>query len=481
MKNTAYPAAWVGGQRLASDGARTPLFAAASGAQIGWQQAATPGQVDAAVAAARTALPAWRDAPPAARAAVLREVTALVEARRETLVQLQMQVNGKPRAEAELDAADVAACFAYYAELCEQGLAFAAEAVDVADAAVSVRRAYAAVGVAALIVPWNFPTVTTAWKLAPALAAGCTVVLKPSELTSPAELALFELLIEAGVPDGVVNLVNGGAAVGAALAAHEGIDKISFTGSTAVGAKIMQQAALGMKRVTLELGGKSALIVREDADVALAVQLAVAGAFANAGQMCSATSRILVHDALYRRFMSDFEAAVRDLVVGPPESEASQIGPLISRAHVDRVQALLQQGVGEGAQIAFTGRLADRAGDGFFMAPVVIAEPPPDNLLWCEEIFGPVACVRSFRSDDEALASANATPYGLVATVVTEDAVAAARYEAGLRAGLVWVNTPQLIFPQVCWGGLGASGIGRELGLEGLRAYQELRHVVARR
>jgi betaine-aldehyde dehydrogenase len=480
MSDAVFPAARIAGQNLYSPQARSAIFSAASGAPIGWQQIASAEQIDQAVASARSAFPAWRDTPAAARGELLRAITALVEARREPLIQLQMRVNGKPRAEAELDVADVAACFAYYAELCAQGDAFAAEAVGVPDEGVAALRVHTAVGVAALIVPWNFPMVTTAWKLAPALAAGCTVVLKPSELTSPAEHALFELLAEAGVPPGVVNLVNGGGPVGAALAAHAGIDKISFTGSTAVGREVMRQAADGMKRVTLELGGKSALIVREDADVELAVQLAVAGAFANAGQMCSATSRILVHDGIYRRFMSAFEIAVRELVVGPPAHAPSQMGPLVSKGQLARVRALLEQGVAGGAQIAFAGRLADCAGDGYYMAPVVVAEPPTDNLLWREEIFGPVACVRSFCDDAEALALANDTRYGLVATVVTESAEAAELYRQGLRAGLVWINTPQLVFPQVCWGGLGASGLGRELGLEGLRAYQELRHAVRR-
>ncbi|MBV8125914.1 MAG: aldehyde dehydrogenase family protein [Burkholderiaceae bacterium] len=481
MNEPVFPAACIAGERLYAPASRTPVFSAASGALFGWQQVASPQQIEAAVQSARSAFPAWRDTPATVRGELLRAVTALIESRRDFLVQLQMRVNGKPRAEAELDVSDLAACFAYYGELCAEGGLFDREPVAVPESGVAAERFHAPVGVAALIVPWNFPMVTTAWKLAPALAAGCTVVLKPSELTSPAELALFELLAEAGVPPGVVNLVNGGAKVGAALAAHPGVDKISFTGSTAVGAQVMRQAADGMKRLTLELGGKSALIVREDADMALAVELAVAGAFGNAGQMCSATSRILVHDSVYRKFMSAFETVVHDLVAGPPEHAASQMGPLISKAQLGQVQAKVKQGLAAGAQTAFSGRLADCAGEGFFMAPLVVAEPAPDNVLWTEEIFGPVACVRSFRDDAEAIAAANDTAYGLVATVVTESAEAGELYRAGLRTGLVWINTPQLIFPQVCWGGFGASGLGRELGLEGLRAFQELRHVVRRR
>ena len=445
MNHPSYPSVRIGSESLRSPDDRTAIFAAARGAQIAWQETASAAQVNAAVAAARAALPAWRALSCQARGSLLHRIAALVEAERGALVARQMQVNGKPLHEADLDVSDVAACFSYYAGLCLQGDAFAAEQVALPDPAVVASRSYEAIGVAALVVPWNFPMVTTAWKLAPALAAGCTVVLKPSELSSPVEHALFELLVKAGIPAGVVNLVNGGATVGAALVGHDVIEKISFTGSTAVGRQIMRAAAERLKRVTLELGGKSALIVREDADLALAVQLAVGGAFTNAGQMCSATSRILVDERLYERFMREFESAVQTLVVAPPDHPACGMGPLISHVHRARVQALLAKGIEAGARVAFSGRLSDDGGDGFFMAPVVMDAPREDNPLWREEIFGPVACVRPFGSDEEALASANATEYGLVATVLTTNAEAAALYESGLRAGLVWINTPQLI------------------------------------
>lgn len=453
---------------------------ASTGDTIGWQEHANAELVDRAVHAAHDALITWRHTTPAARGRLLRKIAELLEADRARLAAMQMQVSGKPPFEADLDVSDAAATFNYYASLCEDAAVFATESVAVPDDTLLAERVHEPVGVAALIVPWNFPMVTTAWKLAPALAAGCAVVIKPSELTSPVEHMLAEIVSEAGVPDGVVNVVNGGGEVGAWLTAHPLVDKISFTGSTASGRKVMQAAAQDMKRITLELGGKSALIVREDADVTQAVSLAVSGAFANAGQMCSATARILVHDNVYRRFMAAFETAVRAIVVAPPADQAA-MGPLISAAQHARVAALVAQGVEAGAQIAFAGKLDPACHAGFFMAPVVIAEPAADNVLWTDEIFGPVACVKSFRSDHEAIALANDTCYGLVATVVTNDAKAARRYKEQLRAGLVWVNTPQLIFPQVCWGGFGLSGIGRELGVAGLRSYQELRHTVGLR
>jgi betaine-aldehyde dehydrogenase len=477
------PAATIAGTRYGASNweAGNAIHDASTGEVIGWQEHADAAQIDAAVRAARAALDAWRNRTPAARGEVLRKIAELLATERAALSAMQQQVSGKPPLEADTDVSDAIATFDYYADLCVDGSLFAADALALPDDTVTGERHYEAVGVAALIVPWNFPMVTTSWKIAPALAAGCTVVLKPSEFTSPVEHRLAEIMTAAGVPDGVVNLVNGGGDVGAQLAAHPLVDKISFTGSTAVGRKVMQSAAQDMKRVTLELGGKSALIVRADADIEHAVALAVGGAFTNAGQMCSATSRIIVHDDVYRKFMAAFEAAVRALVVGSPRTENVAMGPLVSGAQRARVQALLDQGVADGAKIAFSGALDGACAEGFFMAPVVVAEPDTANVLWTEEVFGPVACVKSFRTDDEAIALANDTRYGLVATVVTRDDEAARRYRNALRAGLVWINTPQLIFPQVCWGGLGLSGIGRELGVAGLRSYQELRHTIASR
>ncbi|MCM2493830.1 aldehyde dehydrogenase family protein [Burkholderia glumae] len=478
-----YPAATIAGaHHYRGDTARDTrhaLYHAASGEPAGWQERASAAQIDAAVAAARDALPGWRATAPAERGRLLREIAARIDADGVELAALQSRISGKPPAEAEIDVGDAAATFRYYATLCDDEASFGPEPVAVPGAAIEAERAYQPVGVAALIVPWNFPMVTTAWKLAPALAAGCTAVLKPSDLSSPAEHRLIALLHAAGVPAGVVNVVNGGAEVGAQLTAHAHIDKISFTGSTAAGRHVMRTAAERMTRVTLELGGKSALIVRDDADLELAISLAMGGAFANAGQMCSATSRILVHERIHGAFMAGFERAVRALVVAPPQVAGAAMGPLISAAHRARVDAAIDAGLAAGAEIAFAGRLDPACGEGFFRAPVVVAEPAPDNPLWTDEVFGPVACVKSFRNDDEAIALANDTRYGLVATVVTRDDAAARRYTTALRAGLVWINTPQLIFPQVCWGGLGLSGIGRELGLAGLRSYQELRHRIA--
>ncbi|WP_158937467.1 aldehyde dehydrogenase family protein [Burkholderia sp. S171] len=456
----------------------TPVLSASTGEVLAWQHTASQALINDAVVSATVAFRAWRKTSPAERGAILRSIADLVNGRREELARLQMLVSGKPRLEAVADVNDVIATFAYYADLCFAGSLFTEVSVAIPEDAIHAASSYDAIGVAALIIPWNFPMVTTAWKVAPALAAGCTVVLKPSELTSLAEDALIDVFDEAGVPPGVVNVVNGGANVGAALVAHPDVAKISFTGSSIVGKKVLLASAERMTRLTLELGGKSSLIVCEDADLEDAVALAVAGAFTNAGQMCSATSRILVHSSLYDDFMARFEAVVKSMVVGPPSNPKSQMGPLVSAAQLSRVANAVADGLQDGARLAFSGTIDDQVREGFFLAPQVIADPDIDNVLWRDEIFGPVACVKPFQSDEEAIGLANDTQYGLVATVVTRDAARAEHMRAELRVGLVWINTPQLIFPQTSWGGMGQSGIGRELGIAGLRSYQELRHVV---
>lgn len=456
----------------------TPVISASTGEVLAWQQTATRSQINSAVASATDAFSAWRETTPDERGVILRRIADLVDLRRNELTSLQMRVSGKPRLEAVADINDVIETFCYYGYLCRHGGVFAHEPVDIPEVAIEAARSYDPVGVAALVVPWNFPMVTTAWKVAPALAAGCTVVLKPSELTSLAEDALVSLFADAGLPPGVVNVVNGGAQVGSALINHPDIAKISFTGSTAVGKKVLAAAVGSMKRVTLELGGKSSLIICEDADLDHAVELAMGGAFANAGQMCSATSRILVHASLHDGFMARFEAAVKALVVAGPDNPLSEMGPLISAAQLSRVTNAVADGILAGANLAFSGNVHSEVRDGFFMAPHVISEPDTTNALWRDEIFGPVACVKSFETDEQAVHFANDSDYGLVATIVTSDAARAERMRAELNVGLVWINVPQLVFPQTGWGGMRLSGIGRELGIAGLRGYQELRHVV---
>lgn len=455
---------WQAGEHLLE------VIAPATEAPLAAVAGATAADVERAVAAASRAFDGWATTAPGERAACLRRIAQGLAEQREALLALQCANNGKPRFEAELDVDDAIATFEYYAGL----------AASQADAEVplpvegfSARLRREACGVVGLIVPWNFPMVTTAWKLAPALAAGCTVLLKPSEVTPLAELAMARIVAASGLPAGVFNVLCGtGEAVGSAMAAHPGIAKISFTGSNAVGVRVMQSAAHTVKGVSLELGGKSALLVLEDADLDQAVTLAAGGGFFNAGQMCSATSRVLVAAPLYEAFLARLVAAAEAMQAG------TDIGPLVNATQYQRVLAHVRQGQAAGAVVRCGGGRPAHLRQGYFIAPTVFTEVPLASALWREEIFGPVLCVRPFADLDEAVRLANDTEYGLVASVVGGDDAVLEAVANRLRAGTVWLNSPQAIFPQTAWGGYKQSSLGRELGPWGLAAFQEVKHVV---
>ncbi len=435
--------------------------------------------VDRAVAAAAEAFKAWSKTTGAERAAILRNIANGVRNGREHLMKLQSSNNGKPLFEAVIDVDDVIATFEYYAGLADSLDAKNDAEVPLPSDDFSARVRREPCGVVGLIVPWNFPMVTTAWKLAPALAAGCCVVLKPSEVTPLAELELAAIIAESGLPDGVFNLVCGtGLAVGAPLAADPRIAKVSFTGSNAVGVQVMQRAAETVKGVSLELGGKSSLLVLADADLDLAVELACGGAFFNAGQMCSATSRVLVADELADEFLTRLKARAERIRVADPFDPDVEMGALVNQAQYQRVLGHIDRGLSAGAKLVCGGNRPADLARGYFLQPTVFTEVPLDSALWCEEIFGPVVCVRSFATEAEAIALANDSRFGLVASVVTRDAEAADRVADALQAGLVWLNAPQVIFPQTAWGGYKQSSLGRELGPWGLAAFQEIKHVV---
>lgn len=435
--------------------------------------------VDDAVHAARAAFGGWSQTTGAARAMILRRIADGVAARRGRLIELQSSNNGKPGFEAAIDVDDVIATFNYYADLAEasDGQQDRAVQLPVEDFTARLRREPC--GVVGLIVPWNFPMVTTAWKLAPALAAGCCVLLKPSEVTPLAELELAQIIAASGVPAGVFNVVCGtGVSVGASLSAHPGIAKVSFTGSNAVGVQVMQRAAETVKGVSLELGGKSSLLVMADADLDLAVDLASGGGYFNAGQMCSATSRVLVAQEILEPFLERLVAKVRSIKVAGPGDEDAEMGPLVNQAQYRRVVAHIEAGKDSGARLLCGGvRPADQP-RGYFLSPAIFSNVPLDSALWRDEIFGPVLCVRGFSSQAEAVALANDTQFGLVASVVSRDLDAAERIANALEAGMVWINAPQVIFPQAAWGGYKQSSLGRELGPWGLQAFQEIKHVV---
>ncbi|WP_455912724.1 aldehyde dehydrogenase family protein [Pseudomonas putida] len=432
-----------------------------------------------AVEAASAAFIDWSKSTGRDRAAVLRKIAQGVSAQREQLMQLQSSNNGKPLFEAGIDVDDVIATFDYYAGMCDDMDAAQDLPVALPGEDFSARLRREPCGVVGLIVPWNFPMVTTAWKLAPALAAGCCVVLKPSEVTPLAELQLAQIIAQAGLPAGVFNLVCGtGLAVGAPLAADRRVAKMSFTGSNAVGVQVMQRAAETIKGVSLELGGKSSLLVLADADLDLAVELACGGGFFNAGQMCSATSRVLVADSLADAFLQRLQTRAEGIRVADPFADEVEMGALINRAQYQRVLGHIQRGIADGARLLCGGERPAELAKGYFIRPTVFTDVPLSSALWNEEIFGPVLCVRRFTTAEEAIALANDSDFGLVASVVSADVDTAERVANALQAGLVWINAPQVIFPQTAWGGYKQSSIGRELGPWGLAAFQEIKHVI---
>lgn len=442
----------------------------------------TGGDADAvnqAVQAAQAAFGAWSKTTGAARAMILRKIVNGVTARRERLMKLQSSNNGKPGFEAAIDVDDVIATFSYYADLAEASDGQQNHSVELPTDDFTARLRREPCGVVGLIVPWNFPMVTTAWKLAPALAAGCCVVLKPSEVTPLAELELAQVIADSGLPTGVFNVVCGtGLSVGAPMSAHPGIAKVSFTGSNAVGVQVMQRAAETIKGVSLELGGKSSLLVMADADLDLAVELASGGGYFNAGQMCSATSRVLVAQELLTPFLERIVAKARSIKVGGPQDDGTEMGPLVNQAQYQRVIKHIEAGKVSGARLLWGGQRPADLTRGYFLEPAVFTDVPLDSALWREEIFGPVLCVRGFSSEAEAIALANDSQFGLVASVVSGNSETADRVANALHAGTVWINAPQVIFPQTSWGGYKQSSLGRELGPWGMQAFQEIKHVV---
>ncbi|HDS1736646.1 aldehyde dehydrogenase family protein [Pseudomonas sp. BP8] len=435
---------------------------------------ASTAQVDQAVAAARRALPAWKQTSAGERAALLRGFAEQLGARREDLIALQMRNNGKPRHEAEIDLDDAVATFTYYADLAEQ-LPEKNRDVPLAVPGFSARTRLEPVGVVGLIVPWNFPLVTSAWKLAPALAAGCTVVLKPSEVTPLIEQAYGQIAEQLGLPAGVLNIVNGKAETGAALSGHSGLDKLSFTGSNGVGSQVMRASAVQCRPLTLELGGKSAIVVFDDCDVDQAVEWIVAGFTWNAGQMCSATSRLLVQDGIADALLPRLQEALEKLRVGNPLTEEVDMGPLTSQAQWLKVAGYFATARDEGLQCLAGGKALDR--EGWFVSPTLYVDVPQSSRLWSEEIFGPVLCARRFSTEQQAIAQANDSRFGLVATVCSADLQRAERVADALEVGHVWINSVQAVFVETSWGGTKGSGIGRELGPWGLSAYQSVKHV----
>lgn len=457
----------------ASDGRDLAVINPVTKQSIGELQLADVELANQAVQAAKAAFTGWAELSGKGRGAYLQKMADAIRADLDHLVEIQCLNNGKPRQEAINDIADAADCIAYYAQVAATLDERQGENAPYDREQVGTRFHYHAVGVAALILPWNFPFKICAWKLGPALAAGCTVVVKPSELTPFVENEWGRIAEAAGLPAGVINIVHGqGQEVGAALVNNLDIAKVSFTGSTQVGSTIMASAAKDIKRVGLELGGKSSIIVFDDADIELAARLVMEGIFYNCGQCCNATSRLLVQDGIKDRLLDVLRRKTQELKIAGPLDSDADMGPLMSQAQFDKVTGYFDVAIEEGLSV-LTGGAAHELQDGFFVKPTIYCDVPQASRLWNEEIFGPILTVRSFTSAEDAIEMANECDYGLAATVVSGDINQANDVAGRLEAGHVYVNTSVAIYPQTMWGGFKKSGLGRELGRWGLEGFLE--------
>lgn len=440
--------------------------------------AATAPDVDLAVRAARKAFNrGWGQISGAERAGWLEALADELASKHEALAILEVCDNGKPLPEAQWDISDAIDCFRYYAGLARELDQRQNQPLELPDPRFSCRIRHEAVGVAGQIIPWNYPLLMAAWKVAPALAAGATCVLKPSELTSLTALELAVAADNIGLPAGVLNVVTGlGNEAGAALSTHPDVDKMAFTGSVPTGSKIMSAAASEIKNISLELGGKSAFIVFEDADIDAAVEWIMFGIFWNQGQVCSATSRLLVQEGIASQLTERLVDAARRIRIGHGLEPGVQLGPLVSAGQYRKVMSMIEQGARE-ATLITGGKRPGHLPEGYFLEPTIFTEPAIDSSIWCEEIFGPVLCIRSFKTEAEAMQQANDSRFGLAAAVMSADLERSARVANGLRVGIVWVNCSQPTFTQAPWGGMKQSGIGRELGRWGLENYLEVKQV----
>ena len=442
--------------------------------------AASPEDVEIAAAAARRAFDkdGWSRTSGQQRAGYLRRIAAGIRERLGELARLEVLDNGKPLPEAEWDIGDAAGCFEYYADLAAKLDNDPEEAIALPDGRFLSKAVKEPVGVAGAIIPWNYPLLMAAWKVAPALAAGCTVVLKPAELTSLTALELGAIAEQAGLPAGVLNIVTGsGSVVGQAIVEHKDVDKLAFTGSGPVGSAIMKTAAKDVKRISLELGGKSPFVVFGDSDIEKAVEWIMFGIFWNQGQVCSATSRVLVEATIYDRLLARLVEAAKNIKIGDGLEEGVLLGPLVSRKQHEQVSAAIEAAKAAGATVACGGKRPAGFEKGYFLEPTVLVDVPLESEAWREEIFGPVVCIRPFETEEEAIELANDTRFGLAAAVMSADDLRAERVAKAFRAGIVWINCSQPTFTEAPWGGYKESGIGRELGRWGLENYLETKQI----
>jgi betaine-aldehyde dehydrogenase len=432
--------------------------------------------VDRAVAAAARAFPAWSRMAAADRGRILLRLADLIEAHTEELARLESLDTGHPiRDSRNLDVPRTAGCFRYFGGMADK---FQGETIPV-EAGFLNYTLREPVGVVGQIVPWNFPLMFTSWKMAPALAAGNTIVMKPAEITPLTSLKIAELMSEAGLPDGVVNMLPGlGAVAGQYIAEHPGIAKVAFTGSTATGRRIVQASAGNVKKVQLELGGKGPNIVFDDANLTAAVNGSAWAIFHNQGQACIAGSRLMLHEKIADAFLDRFIPLARSIRLGNPLDPETEMGPLTSAQHRDRVLAYVDVARREGGEVLAGGRAPE--GDlaqGCYVMPTIVRAASPRDRIAQEEVFGPFVTVLTFKSDEEALAIANGTDYGLGSGLWTTNLQRAHRVARDLHAGMVWVNSYKRVNPGSPFGGVGQSGYGREMGFDAMREYTQVKSV----